>query len=99
MLGQPIAAEVTPSASHLRRWACIYPYTISISGFTPHQYQLFDVELLRDELPNYEGDEDLITVHSHRYYLNSISELDELLAHLKIDPQLFDSPWTVDYPF
>ena len=100
MLGAPIAAEVPASASHVRRWVCIYVGGRSlVPSLPPHKYQVYEFELLKDKLAEYEGDEDLIITSSSRHYINSISELDALLSRLGVNPELFDAPWHVDYPF
>lgn len=105
MLGELIAAEAPASAPHLRRWVGIYSASnremilSRIPSSLPYKYNVYEFELLKDKLSEYEGDEDLIITSSSRHYINSIPELDALLSELGVDPKLFDAPWHVDYPY
>ncbi|PSL28161.1 hypothetical protein [Chitinophaga ginsengisoli] len=100
-MGKAIAAELDPTAAHLRRWIVIYqPEDRSLNINIPeHVYNVHDFELEKEKMTEFIGDEDLIMCNERRYYLNTVEELINLLLDLHINPKLLTYPWRCDCPF
>jgi len=100
-MGKEIAAELNPTANHLRRWIVIYqPEGRSLNINIPeHVYYIRDFELEKEKMSEFIGDEDLIMCNERQYYLNSEEELINLLLDLRVNPKRLTYPWRCDYPF
>jgi hypothetical protein len=99
-MGKQIAAELTPSAEHLRKWIIIFqPDGPSVVTSIPeHNYQVFVFELEKEKIADMGYDHDLIMHNDKRYYLNTEEELIDLLLDLRVNPKSLTYPWRCDYP-
>ena len=94
-----VVAELPASNELHKRWVAIYPELIETdSSKNQLKFVLIDFELEKYFIDNDLdfGEED--KRNKKEFYLNTEEELYKKLEELKINPELFDSPWKCDYP-
>lgn len=93
MISQTAACEVPAANADHRAFVAVYPPLIE-KGVDQWRVRRFEVPIsIMDE--NF-GEDDL--VNSLFYKLESLEEVERLLADWSVDPLGMDAPWKCDYP-
>lgn len=93
MTSREAASEVPATKADHRAFVAVYPPLVD-KGVV--QWRVRRFELPVNLLDQHFGEEDL--VNSLFYKLESLEEVEGLLADWGVDPSRLDAPWKCDYP-
>lgn len=93
MNGRTAACELPASNVGCRRFVGVYP---PLPDKDIHRWRVRRFEIPESSVHQYFGEEQLLD--SEFVYLDSLAEVETLLANWGIESCMFQAPWRTDYP-